>query len=168
MVTDEAARRLYADLEQRYQLEWADLRVGSVKLQLLQLADLESYLVQHIEAQELSLENFPYWAMVWDGALVLADFLVRQAPQPEQRILELGAGLGLAGLCAAARGHQVTLTDNHPDALACATLSAWKNGLTNATVGAGMIVASPRSPPKKARSPARFPGTGISRAAAAF
>jgi len=134
MLTDDAAQRLMADLAQHYQLEWADIQVGPIQLKLLQMADLEAYLLHHIEAQQLSLENFPYWAMVWESALVLADFLVKQPPQPDHTILELGAGLGFAGLAAAARGHQVTITDTIPDALAFARLSAWQNKLANVQV----------------------------------
>lgn len=134
MLTNDAAQRLIEDLSQRYQLEWADSQVGPIRLKLLQIADLEAYLVQNIEAHNLSLENFPYWAMVWDGALVLADFLVRQAPQPGRTILELGAGLGFAGLAAAARGHRVTITDTVPDALSFARLSAWQNNLDEVQV----------------------------------
>jgi len=133
-LTDAAAQRLFEDLSQRYRLEWAEVQVGRLKLELLQMADLESFLVTNIEAQQLSLENFPYWAMVWDAALVLADFLVKQTPQPDRRMLELGAGLGFAGLCAAARGHRVTITDNSADALDFARLSAWRNKLTTAEV----------------------------------
>jgi predicted nicotinamide N-methyase len=134
MLTDAAAHRLLEDLSQRYRLEWAEVQVGHLKLELLQMADLESFLVANIEAAKLSLENFPFWAMVWDAALVLADFLVRQTPQPDRRILEIGAGLGFAGLCAAARGHQVTITDNIPDALDFARLTAWRNRLATAAV----------------------------------
>jgi predicted nicotinamide N-methyase len=130
MLTAEAAEKTWEQLSQRYNLEWADIQVGQIKLEILQIRDLEDYLVSNIEAQGLSLENFPYWAMVWDAALILADFLVKQKPQPGQKILELGAGLGFAGLCAAARGHEVTLTDNIADALAFARLSIRHNNLT--------------------------------------
>jgi predicted nicotinamide N-methyase len=134
MITAEAAEQLWEELSQRYNLEWADIQVGPIKLEILQIRDLEDYLVSNIEAQGLSLENFPYWAMVWDAALVLADFLVKQEVQPDRKILEIGAGLGFAGLCAAARGHHVTLTDNIPDALAFARLSMLHNNLTNVRV----------------------------------
>lgn len=130
MTTADTGQDLWADLSQRYNLEWAPIQVGPVKLEILQIRDLEDYLVSNIEAQGLSLENFPYWAMVWDAALILADFLVKQEPQQGRQILELGAGLGFAGLCAAARGHQVVLTDNIPDALAFARLSIQRNNLT--------------------------------------
>lgn len=50
---------------------------------------------------------------VWDGAVVLAKHLeARRAHQlPGARVLELGAGPGVAGLAAAALGASVTLTD---------------------------------------------------------
>jgi predicted nicotinamide N-methyase len=134
MVTATAAQQSWEELSQRYNLEWADIQVGQVKLKILQIRDLEDYLVSNIEAQGLSLENFPYWAMVWDAALVLADFLVKQEPQSDREILEIGAGLGFAGLCAAAHGHRVTLTDNIPDALAFARLSKQQNNLHNVQI----------------------------------
>jgi len=134
MLTADAAEKLWEELSTRYNLEWAPIQVGQVKLEILQIRDLEDFLVSNIETQGLSLENFPYWAMVWDAALVLADFLVKQTPRADRKILEIGAGLGFAGLCAAARGHQVTLTDNTPDALAFAQLSLFHNNLNNAQV----------------------------------
>jgi EEF1A lysine methyltransferase 3 len=134
MVTAAAAQQSWEELSQRYNLEWADILMGQVKLEILQIRNLEDYLVSNIEAQGLSLENFPYWAMVWDASLVLADFLVKQEPQPDRIILEIGAGLGFAGLCAAARGHRVTITDNMPDALSFARLSMSHNNLTNVEV----------------------------------
>lgn len=134
MLIDTTAEELWEDLSQRYNLEWAPIQVGQIKLEILQIRDLEDYLVSNIESKGLSLENFPYWAMVWDAALVLADFLVKQEPEKNREILEIGAGLGFAGLCAAARGHQVTLTDNIADALAFARLSVLHNNLTKAHV----------------------------------
>jgi len=131
MLSGAEAQQSWEELSRRYNLEWADIHLGQVKLDILQIRDLEDYLVSNIEAQGLSLENFPFWAMVWDAALVLADFLVKQEPQPDRSILELGAGLGFAGLCAGARGHRVTLTDNMPDALAFARLSIHHNKLNN-------------------------------------
>jgi predicted nicotinamide N-methyase len=134
MITAATAQQLWEELSQRYNLEWAPTQVGQLKLEILQIRDLEDYLVSNIEAQGLSLENFPYWAMVWDAALVLADFLGKQEPQPDQNILEIGAGLGFAGLFAAARGHRVTLTDNVADALAFARLSQFHNNLAEVQV----------------------------------
>jgi len=49
---------------------------------------------------------------VWDGSVVLAKFLeARFASLAGERVLELGAGPGLAGLAAAALGADATITD---------------------------------------------------------
>jgi len=71
----------------------------------------------------------------WRGALVLADILVTVPAlvSHRERVLELGAGLGLAGLTAARLGAQsVVLSDSLP-ALATAQLNnAARNGLATA------------------------------------
>lgn len=134
MLTDAQARDLWTALSGRYQLEWGPAQVRDLKLEILQIHDLEGYLVGTIETGTSSLATFPFWAMVWDGALVLADFVVRQPPDPNRPLLELGSGLGFVGLFAAARGHRVVLTDNHPDALDFARLSVHHNRLATAEV----------------------------------
>lgn len=73
-------------------------------------------------------ERFPYWADLWPSARALARFLLEWSiPPPPARTLEIGCGLGLPGLVAAARGARVTWTDYLPDALAFAALNAWRN-----------------------------------------
>ena len=49
---------------------------------------------------------------VWDGSIVLAKYLEARYPSlAGRRVLEVGAGPGVAGLAAAALGAEVTLTD---------------------------------------------------------
>lgn len=53
-------------------------------------------------------------ALLWDSSVVLARYISRQHSvllSPGARIVELGAGLGLCGLAAAAAGYPVILTD---------------------------------------------------------
>mmetsp|Transcript_10958 Transcript_10958/g.36344 ORF Transcript_10958/g.36344 Transcript_10958/m.36344 type:complete len:281 (+) Transcript_10958:148-990(+) len=53
-------------------------------------------------------------ALLWDSSVVLARFISRQHSlllSPGARVVELGAGLGLCGLAAAAAGYPVFLTD---------------------------------------------------------
>lgn len=134
MITDEGAGSIRENLEKRYDIELSTAQVRNISLNILQLKDPETYLIRNIESEKLSLDNFPFWTMVWEGAIVLADFLVNQEPVPGRQILELGSGLGFVGLFAAARGHEVTLTDNSPDALAFAQFSAHYNKLPTALV----------------------------------
>ena len=78
-------------------------------------------------------EYMPYWATLWPAALVLADAVADWPTvppgRPAPRVLELGCGLGLVGLVAAARGYDVVISDYDDDALAFACGSAQENGL---------------------------------------
>jgi len=49
--------------------------------------------------------------VVWEGATVLGDYLAKNGSLEGLKILELGAGTGLAGIVASKLGAQVTLTD---------------------------------------------------------
>ena len=98
------------------------VKVRDRELVLYRPQDLDFYL-----QEGGSLENFPFWAKVWEASLVLADFVATL--KPPRRILEIGAGLGLPGLTAAAFGHEVTLTDYESRPLELIRRSAEANGL---------------------------------------
>lgn len=66
----------------------------------------------------------PFWAVSWRAAEGLDTYLDR-FELDGTRVLELGAGAGYAGLSAAARGAQVTLTDSVDLALLVARLNSW-------------------------------------------
>uniref|UniRef100_A0A7S4QJJ8 Calmodulin-lysine N-methyltransferase n=1 Tax=Alexandrium monilatum TaxID=311494 RepID=A0A7S4QJJ8_9DINO len=90
----------------------------------------EWYLEQGMEEADAS------WASVWPSAAALAAHI---AAQPELvrglSVMELGAGLGAAGLTAARTGaSRVTLVDREPLALHCAMATASLCGLTTAAV----------------------------------
>jgi predicted nicotinamide N-methyase len=74
-------------------------------------------------------DYMPYWAYVWPAAYLLAEAVIRE-PWPGRPIeaLEIGCGLGLAGLAALARGLRVTFSDYDPAAFAFVARSAAENG----------------------------------------
>lgn len=78
-------------------------------------------------------EYLPYWAEFWPACLILADRVARwpdvTAESRPPVVLELGCGLGLVSLIAAARGYRVIASDYDEDALAFVELSARLNGL---------------------------------------
>jgi predicted nicotinamide N-methyase len=82
-----------------------------------------------------SISEFPLWAKIWQGAVVLADYFARM-PVPENagRLLEIGAGIGVAGVVAAARGYSVTITDYNPHALKFAQANAVVNRCADCVV----------------------------------
>ena len=81
----------------------------------------------------------PSWAVVWPTAVTLANYLLQNpALVKGKHIAELGCGLALVGLTAAALGAaQVTVTDREPYSLHCAMSSAAVNDL--ATVKAAVL-----------------------------
>ena len=77
------------------------------------------------------LEEPPYWCFCWASGLVLVDWLARH---PEwvrgKRVLDLGAGSGVAAIAAARAGAaQVVACDLDPLALAACRANAALNGV---------------------------------------
>ena len=76
----------------------------------------------------------PYWAHLWTGSRVLADYVARWCAVHDGRVLEIGCGLGLAGVVAATRGADVTFVDAALPALAFVRASLRSNGVDGHTL----------------------------------
>ncbi len=99
--------------------------MGEVELSLLRPSAPEDLLDE--EAFEHD-EFLPYWAELWPAASAVAAAL-----PPDLRgvrIVELGCGLGVPSLVAAARGAEVVATDWAADAVDLLQRNAERNGLT--------------------------------------
>jgi predicted nicotinamide N-methyase len=97
--------------------------VGDVELSLLRPVSPDALLDE--EAFERD-EFLPYWAELWPAATALASALPDVAGLC---VVELGCGLGLPSLVAAALGADVTATDWAPDAIELLLENAARNGL---------------------------------------
>ncbi len=64
------------------------------------------------------MQGFPMWAKLWEASAVLVQHMADLPVDQKRSILELGSGLGVAGITAAAMGHEVTLTEYDENALA--------------------------------------------------
>jgi len=110
----------------------ATVDVGATRLAMWQVRDLE----RHVDrAALLAAEDPaepPYWAYLWTGARVLAEIV----PSAAGRVVEVGCGLALPGLVAAARGARVTCVDRAIAPLAFVCASAAANELDVAVVAA--------------------------------
>jgi predicted nicotinamide N-methyase len=73
-------------------------------------------------------ERIPYWADVWESAIVLAEELAGLDGRG-RTLLELGCGLGLPALVAARAGFAVTATDYEAAALEGVRFNADFNGV---------------------------------------
>jgi predicted nicotinamide N-methyase len=79
-------------------------------------------------------DYMPYWAYLWPGAYLLAERVARglefvsRASASCVEAIEIGCGLGLAGLVALGRGVRVRFTDYDPAPLRFVARSAIENG----------------------------------------
>lgn len=108
---------LLEQIRRKYKVETVPLRIGGKEIQVLQMENLESYIEELIEKENAGIMDLPFWAKIWDTSFILAYFLGKQPIIPWQRMLEIGAGLGIVGIYASLCGHNVTITDIDEDAL---------------------------------------------------
>jgi predicted nicotinamide N-methyase len=101
------------------------LTVVGVELALVRPADPEALLDEEAFADD---EFMPYWAELWPAGLALAHALPDDLAGV--RVVELGCGLGVPSLVAAARGAEVTAVDWAGDAIDLLRENAERNGLT--------------------------------------
>jgi predicted nicotinamide N-methyase len=112
-----------------------ELQFGPSKIRLVRPADPDRLLDDPAILDRNRRDDYmPYWAYLWPGAYLLAEAVAREPwPQEAQaasrpKALEIGCGLGLAGLVAVARGLFVQFTDYDPAPLEFVARSASLNG----------------------------------------
>jgi predicted nicotinamide N-methyase len=93
-------------------------------------------------------ELLPYWAELWSSSVALAEAVAARSLRGA-RTLELGCGLGLPSIAAAAAGGRVVASDWSPDAVS-ATLA---NAQLNAVDVEGLVCAWQRPEPLLERGP---------------
>jgi predicted nicotinamide N-methyase len=99
------------------------LSVAGVALTLLRPSTPDALIDEEAFADD---EFLPYWAELWPAALALAESL---GDVEGLRVVELGCGLGVPSLVAAARGAEVTAVDWAEDAVELLRRNAAANSL---------------------------------------
>ncbi|MEX0675540.1 MAG: methyltransferase domain-containing protein [Pirellulales bacterium] len=114
-------------LRRRFDLAHTELVIRGRRYELLRPRNVDDLISEEDFALD---ERIPYWADCWPSSRVLAEHVAEQ-PGRGRRLLELGCGIGLVSLAAAAGGFDVLATDYYADALEFAAANAERHALGN-------------------------------------
>jgi predicted nicotinamide N-methyase len=111
-------QRLMARASRRVAWHWLETHVAGIPWKIATASDPDGMLLDACRRQDAGEVGVidPFWATTWRAADGLDQFLETRDLRGV-RVLELGCGTGRAGLAAALRGSQVTLTDGVSDPL---------------------------------------------------
>lgn len=124
MLDSETMQTLAEKTSSCFQWKWEETQVANQPWQLAVAADPDGMLIDACERQDAGEQGVidPFWAATWRAASGLDHYLERLELKGK-RVLELGCGTGHAGIAAALRGAQVTLTDGVDDPLMLVRMS---------------------------------------------
>ena len=127
-------RHLRKAIDPSYDTVLQTLVCGGLTIELLRVAEVDTLLDRLPKIQFRPDERLPYWADLWPSSLALAQYLWAAVDLQGLEVLELGCGLGLAGIAASCKGGVVTFSDYEADALAFTRYNAYRNGCSQAIV----------------------------------
>lgn len=108
----------------------SEFDVGTSVMKLTHPADPDCFLDDaDVIAANNQNDYMPYWTYLWPSAIKMAKALEIAPWKVGTSVLELGAGVGLVGLAAQARGDLVTYSDYDATALYICRWNAKQNGL---------------------------------------
>jgi predicted nicotinamide N-methyase len=99
-------------------LELKTISLGKYSFVLETIGDTDR-LIESMDESDFKIEDrFPYWAELWPSSIGLAEHILENPKRfKNKKVLELGCGLGLAGIAARAAEADVLFTDYDPLAL---------------------------------------------------
>lgn len=122
---------LKSQLSKTYQFSFFPLKVAGEDFELATVTNIDelfdNLIARGPDDDDFKDERIPYWADLWHSAIGLAEFLIETRICEGKSVLEIGCGLGMAGVAAAKTGGKVILTDYIQDALDVAKLIWYMN-----------------------------------------
>ena len=121
-------KQLLETLQTTYSLGQFQLELPNRSLTITYVDDVDTLLERITPEQFDEDERLPYWADIWPSAYALA--LYSQHLELEKKnVLELGSGVGMAGVAFASEGAHVVFSDYEDEALKFCTLNAMQNNI---------------------------------------
>jgi predicted nicotinamide N-methyase len=121
-------------LKKRFITDFTEIAILDKRMKFLEVKNLDVILPEIVTPSKGNGKDRPFWVKIWESSVVLAYYLANLPVKSGQKMLEIGAGMGVTGIAAASFGHDVTITDNNEDALEFARVNAAANGLENLPV----------------------------------
>lgn len=115
----------------KFEVIFEPVSVDGQTFEVLQISDMERYVDLLADQAGDGTLDLPFWAKLWPASVLLAYYTKRAEPKPGDRALEIGAGVGLAGLVAASKGFDTILSDIETDSLIFSRINILKNNLEN-------------------------------------
>lgn len=113
-----------------YAVQRASWEIAGRSFDLTWPADVDALLDLPITQERFDRDEYmPYWAQPWPAAVLLAEAVLRGEPGAGRPAVEIGGGVGLVSLAAAAMGWSVVASDYDEDAIAFAELNARNNDI---------------------------------------
>ncbi|MBW1981507.1 MAG: methyltransferase [Deltaproteobacteria bacterium] len=131
---DKTWEQIVEEIESSYRTETVPITVSGRTLRFLQVKGLDELIVKELTTADPDLMELPFWGKIWEASIFMAAYLTAQTVVPGRRILEIGAGMGVSGLFAAACGHEITLSDYDEKILLFARANALLNDLAHVPV----------------------------------
>lgn len=125
---DRPIEELIGLAKKKFKIKFEAIRAGDATLDIMQISDMQAYIDKLVAKAGKNKIELPLWSKIWPSCVflgVLLPSLVKQGA----KILEIGSGVGVAGLILANQGYEITLTDYDPDALLFCQTNVLKNGL---------------------------------------
>ncbi|MFO7536325.1 MAG: methyltransferase [Kiritimatiellia bacterium] len=108
-------------------VQWRRVDVAGEPFDMAACGSMEVLLNALIEADPATAavrdERLPYWTEIWPSSLVVAARALEEKSLAGRRVMDLGCGLGLAGVAAGRRGASVCFCDYDEQALRFAALN---------------------------------------------
>lgn len=110
------------DFRRHYDVSISKIQVKGKEFQFYLPATIDGF----IDKEDI-MKDFPLWAKIWEPSVVLAHELSHMSPEGAGNILEIGCGVGVAGIVGAYFGHNITMTEYDTHALNFARANAILN-----------------------------------------
>ena len=129
-------KAMLAAVRKKFNVAFETVSLGTTSFEILQITNMEQVLERMAEnALQISL---PFWAKLWPSSLMTAQIVLSLPPGEGKRALEIGAGTGLCGLCAAENRYRTIISDAEPEAVTFIQANILKNNLQNSATACPM------------------------------